>query len=355
MGRRLAALAVLASLVGCGQTLTASATLVEPAAVPVRAYPEIWLAGGFLQEDEVALDEAALALETDGKHRVVRVEPSELEARRRAGEIPATAAVLMIDVRIEEDVRQDWDMRPVRICGPYGCTTQYEQVPTNVPWVRGSARLRVFEGPTARLLQRHVVRTDLYGGDPVVLRQRVAERLAKLVAEAVSVVERAVEVELLQVKDPGVEHALAQVRAGDWQAGRKGLEAAARSDSVRQLSAEDRARVFYDLGMARRFAPSGGPTEQDFDAATRAFQHAARLDPRPLYADALTDLKAHRAAQARLVAQREAAEHNFALDAQGGAMPPPPPSYLPPGERQSPPIPPPPEPVPVPEEVFEPE
>lgn len=350
---------------GCGHSLTAQAKVLEPAAVPVRAYPEIWVAGGHLEEDEIVLTALASSLEEGGESRVRRVDPDQLEAQRRAARIPSTAVVVLVDVRVQEDVRTGWDRQPVRVCGAYGCETRYQQVTTNIPWVRGTAQLRVHDGPSARLLQRHVVRTDLYGGDPTVMREKVIAQLARRAVDAVSLVERTVEVELLKVKKlPAVEAALEAIRAGDWTTGRQRLEQAARETQSPQLSADDRARVFYDLGLARRFAPGpDGYSEKAFDASARAFKQASRLDPRPLYERGLQALEAHRQAHARLQEQRKAAAHNFALDRREGEVPPPPPSYLQPllPETQS--IPPPPAPgteAPpspqemAPEEAFEP-
>lgn len=313
---------------GCARTVNVRGPAMLPARIPVRAFPTIWVAGGHYEADAAVLERVVLHLSSTGKNKVHRVDPDQLEPMRLAGRIGPATVVMLVDLKVRESLRQSWDTTPVRVCGVFGCETRYQQVMNAVPEVRGELVVRIFEGPTARVLQRERIELTQQGTNPQTMRTQLVEGLAKRLESMLDVQRRWIDVELFRVKHPEAEKALAMVEAGDWDAGRKGLEDFVRSPNLKQLPEEQRARVFYDLGQARRFAPgSAGPSDETFDGAARAFREAVRLDPQTEYTFALRQLESHRRENARLLEQRRAAQHNFALGAKGGRVPQPPPSY----------------------------
>ena len=313
---------------GCAGTMGATAPAMLPAQIPVRAFPTIWVAGGHLDHDEAVLERIATHLSREGQNDVRRVDVDQLEPMRQAGQIGAATVVMLVEVSIREQLRQSWDTTPVRVCGVFGCETRYQQVASAVPEVRGEVFIRVFEGPTARVLQRERVRLTHSGNNPEVVRIELVDALATRVESMLDVQRRTIDVELFKVDRPRVEQALVRIKAEDWEGGRELLEQEVEAGDFSGLPNDDQARVFYDLGLARRFAPGpGGPSDETFDGAARALRQAVRLAPRADYTQALRQLAAHRREHARLVEQRRAAQHNFALGQSGGQVPTPPPNY----------------------------
>ena len=164
------------------------------------------------------------------------------------------------------------------------------------------------------------------------MRGRLLERLLVDVRALVDPHEEVVRVRLLPVDLPGVETALATLAAGEWREGRRQLENAAGTPEAESLSPAQRARLLYDLGIARRFDAGSAEDDPDqhFADAEAALRQAIELDPEARYAEALASLREHRSANREIARQREATERNFALERQADphvVAPPPPPGY----------------------------
>src|SRR5690606_24563446 len=142
--------------------------------------------------------------------------------------------------------------------------------------LRGVLDVTVRDGPTGRVLQRArvVARSERMRFER--LRARVMARLRARLLARFDVRRERVAVDLLEVESvPEVDRAVAAAAAGDWARARNSLERLARN--ARGLEPEQRARLLYNLGQARRFDPSPGP--QRLPLAARALREAARLDP----------------------------------------------------------------------------
>tara|TARA_B100001750_G_scaffold106849_1_gene84506 strand:- start:1590 stop:2633 length:1044 start_codon:yes stop_codon:yes gene_type:complete len=318
-----------AALVGCARGPVVHASYAVPATVPLRSFPRVLVTSGH-DPLEIALGQelvAALQSSVD----VWRVDRDQLEQRRRAGEIRGATLVALVEVRLQEGIDTETTSRPETVCGPNGCYRRTRYDTFDVPTLRATAVLTVYEGPTARMLQRVHRTVRERGRSFEQMRERVLVQLREGLRELVDGREERVQVRLLQVDLPGVEPALETLAAGRWRAGRLELERAARSPAAEALEPAERARLFYDLGVARRFdpAPPEAPTE-NFTAAEAAFEAAVRLHPHPRYAEALAALRDHRRATEEAARQREATERNFALERQAdphAEAPPPPPGY----------------------------
>lgn len=323
---------VLMLLAGCGAGTTVSGTLVHPATVPVRSFPRIWIAGGHL-DHEVGLLDALAAHLRGGRAEVRRVELDALEPMRVARRIPAATVVVIVDVRVREGSRSEWASRPETVCGPVGCYTQQRSYVYELPTLAVAATLTVYDGPTAQVQQRVTVRANEEGRDYESMREIAMREIREKLVRMVDQRREEIDVVLLSVDVPEVERAIETIDAGDWTTGRRMLEEAWRSPAVRALDAEDRARVLYDIGQARRFDPATlDDPEAHFAAAERALRAAVRLDPRERYGNAIEALERHRRQVMVARAQERAAEHNYRLMRERApATPEPPPSYAPPG------------------------
>lgn len=320
---------LLMMAVGCGSSTTATARIVRPAEVPVRSFSAVWIATGHLPVETRIAQGLVQHLENADSIEVRRVDVEKLEPARAAGRIPPGTAVLLLEVEFEEDVRREWSTRPERICGPYGCYTEQRSYDYLVPRVRGVLTVSMYEGPSARLLQKVSLDATDEGRSHAALRRRVAGELVEKARAAVDQRVEPVRVTLLEVDLPRVDEALGTIRRGDWRRGRALLERVVRSDGATTLPAEQRARLWYDLGQARRFDPATlEEPDRHFGLARRALEKAVDLQDTPLYHSALADLSRHREQVARVREQQAAAARRRKGSRDPSHdVPDPPPSY----------------------------
>ena len=328
--RRFGPLCLALALGACARGPVVSATYEVPATVPLRSFPRVVVTSGHDTLEITMAQELVGHLDAD--IQVQRVDRDRLEQLRRAGQIPSATLVVMIELRTREGIDVQTTSRQETVCGPNGCyrRTRYDEY--DVPTLEATTTVTVYEGPTARVLQRATLEAKERGREYDAMRARILEHFLTDLKRLVDSRAERVEVRLLPVDLPGVAEALEQIALGKWREGRLVLERAARSDAAGALERGDRARLFYDLGVARRFDPLSAERDSDahFDAAERALRQAIDLDPRPRYADALAQLREHRRATNEISRQREATERNFALEQQrdpDSSVPAPPPGY----------------------------
>lgn len=299
--------------------------------MPVRAFPRIWIAAGHLPEESAVASALAEHLARDANVKVRQVDVQDLEPARKAGRIPPATGVVLLDLRLHEDTRTEWATRPETVCGPYGCYTDEQSYVYDVPVVRGTLKITVYDGPTARVLQTTSIRASDEGRPFPVLRDRVATKLADHLGRLVDQRSEPVRIVLLYVKLAGVDEAIDAARHGDWHAARVRLERALSTAGAEALPSDQQARLWYDVGQARRFdATTMNDPERHFDEAEQALRRALSLHATDLYRTSLADLRRHREQVRVVVAQREAAARNarMAASRQGDAgIPEPPPSY----------------------------
>jgi hypothetical protein len=206
-------------------------------------------------------------------------------------------------------------MAPVHWCGYYGCAVDYQTYVVNALQVTGSVDLTVYEGPTARVLQRENFEQAVAGDHAAAQRDQVLELLALELENAVDILKTRERFVLYKADLPEVKRAIQHIRKGDWGQGRAQLEAA--KEKLGGHKKGTQARVWYNLGLARWLAPGEqGLTERAYEAALRALRKAVALDPKPAYQGAIQELQKARERFAVLEAQRSATAHNFALRKQ---------------------------------------
>ncbi len=329
--RRFGSLLGLLALGACARGPVVSASYEVPATVPLRSFPRVVVTSGHDSLEITMAQELVGHLHSDIEVR--RMDRDTLEQLRRAGQIPSATLVVMIELHTEEGIDVQTTSRQETVCGPNGCyrRTRYDNY--DVPTLKATTTLTVYEGPTARVLQRATLEAKERGREYDAMRARILQHFLTDLKRLVDSRAERVQVRLLPVDLPGVDQALELIELGKWREGRLGLERAARSAPADALERGQRARLYYDLGIARRFDPVSAERDTDahFDAAEAALRQAIELDPRPRYADALAQLREHRRATAEIARQREATERNFALERQrdptSSEVPPPPPGY----------------------------
>lgn len=305
------------ALSGCAQHVVVRVPVLYPARVPVRAFPRLLVSGAALPEGDL-VERLTQHLRGDGAREVEKIEVSELEPRRESGSISPLTLVLLIEPTLYSDVREDWETVPMQMCDFYwGCFTEFRAIHVTTPALVGEVTLTVYEGPTARPLQSERFEAVSFAEDTPAARARLLDELGRELEHAVDVLKSTRRVELLPVKDMDeVDSALAAIEAGDWHAGRRLLEQAARTLGGKSSSTQ--ARVWYNLGVARWYGSQTGElTQEAYEAARRALALAASLEPR--YRGAVQALERARERQAILEAQRRAAAHNFELAQQTAA------------------------------------
>lgn len=318
------------ALCACSST-TVRGTLQIPAAIPLRSFPHIYVASG-PQMAEIQLSQALVDHLRDGQREVQRIERAELERLRTQGSIPLASVVVLLELETRRLTRTRFTQRPETVCGPAGCYTRNRTDAYDVPTLHTRLRMTVHEGPSARVLQRVSESVSEEGYGWARMETRTVTRLVQTITQLVDARTENVAVRLLSVDVPEVERAITEIGQGEWRQGRVRLERVARTDAVQDLEARERARVFYDLGIARRFDPVSieRDPQRHFRSAEASFEAAIRLDPDPLYERALRELRAHQQQVSMLQEQREAAEHNFRLrdtNVNVGGVPTPPPGY----------------------------
>ncbi len=313
--------ALSASAVGCAGTHAVRGQVVHPAEVPIRGFPRVWVIGGESLAEQRFADALVAHLTGDADIRVVPLR--DLEPARASGRIPPATVVVLPRLVFQDSSATRWTSRPQTICGATGCYTSRRSYQYLVPVLAANLIVTVYDGPTATVQQVIHLETREEERTPDAMRTRATRTLAELFGVMVDQQVEEVEVILLEVELPEVQGAIARIDGGDWSGGRALLEEAVQA--ARTLAPEDHARVLYDLGMARLYAPRApGEADAHFRAASVALEEAIALDPQERYQEALADVAVHRRRYEEVRQQHAAAEQNYRV---GSQVPEPPAAY----------------------------
>lgn len=297
--------------------------MTTPARLPLKTIPNVFLIAGD-EAVEPLLPFLGEALQS-GRVRVESISDEEAEARRRDGRMPTASALVHLNLYFRSGTATRARDRNETICGQGGCVTRPRTTFVQVPTLEALLVVRVREGTSNRILQevRFEAEADADIVD-VLQRDNVIRRLQTQLLETLDPQERSVRVRLQPFDLDGSDDILGALQQGEWTRGRRALEEM--KSAADALRSEQRAAYYYDLGVARRFDPASLVADEanHFDEAEAALRTAVRLDPQPLYASALEDVRRHRDERALLAAQADAAGENF-REAEGNRFTPPPP------------------------------
>lgn len=311
-----AAVALLIALTcGCGHTLHVRAQVIEPAGIPVRAFPVVWVERGQLPaEEELVRAFVSYLGQTPGiEARVVSSE--EISAARAGGTLRPATVVVTLRLRTRELSRVEWTTRPETNCDAIGCFTSQRSYDYDVPILLGELTVVITDAQTSNELQRAVIGAREERGEFDGMLSRVVATLSARLSEITEQRVVPVDVTLLEVDQASVQAALRMAEQGDWEHARERLEAALVAGEFDSLAPDQRARVFYDLAQMRRFATRDGQGRLAALAeAGRALERASANDPQPIYTEALAEVVADIRRRGMVEDQRAATEQNFALD-----------------------------------------
>lgn len=300
----------------CSPVVAVRRSVQQPAQVPVRSFPNVWVAAEHMSLDMTVAEGLASHLGESGELAVRVIPFAELELMRVSGRIPPASVVLLIESEVQESTRPEWGSRPQTVCGRSGCYTQRSSYMYDVPVARAKVGLTVFDGPSAQPLQRMEIQVDAEGDNFLEVRDTLIRRIERrLVALVDSPTER-VRVEFLKVGHGKVDAALQLIDDGAWAKGVQALEHFSQSKAVDELAPPARARFFYDLAQAYRYGDE--VTLGDLDRATSLLERAQALSAEPRYEHALKQVEAQRTRIATLVAQAKARAHNLSVHSRGG-------------------------------------
>ena len=319
---------LLASLVACGAPRVIWGEVVVPASIPIRTHPRVLVGSAPAGDDAALAFELRRALARDDLLQVEQFDLDQLSTLR-AG-LPPTTALLALELDLEADRRERYVRRPETVCDSGGCWVRERPSYYTVPWVRGRLRVRFFRGGELAPWQEVELRAQAEARPLDALEESVR---GELLAALLGLVEAHVDEErvtLLRVRgalSETVEQARALAAAGHWERARATLEAVP-PDILAGLPAEDQARLLYDLGTLRRFAPVElAQADDQLAAAEDALQAALALVDSARYREAVTRVRSQRELLRRRLAQAREAEANFRRSGRHPGAPPPPRAY----------------------------
>ncbi len=319
------ALGIAAS--GCAGVVSAYASVKRPAEIPIRAFPRVVLVPGLGPHDREVADALALHLASTGLVDVRVDPPGPVEGAGR--EAPGTAVVNLY-VALTATSRTEWVTRPETVCGTIGCYSTSRTSPVHTPVAEARLFVVVRDGGTGRKLQEAVLVARSSASTQSYMERAIVRDLSEQVRRAVDVRQERIRIEVLDVDHAVADRAVARLRDGAWHEGAALLDDFFASGAAASLDPRDRARAYYDLGIARRFDEAfESDPDARFERARAAFEQAMALDPgQGRYAEALAALETHRERARILRDQTLALEHNRALagraprsDARAAASP----------------------------------
>lgn len=301
---------------GCGGAITAEALSVQPALLPLRAYPHVLLVPGPLEEDGQIARALTRHLKKSGHTRVQVIEERRLATHTQRGRIPRATVVVELLVGTHERVHAQYGHRERTTCDSLGCFDGAGGATQDVPVMRATLHVTVRDGRSMRVLQRVRLRALEASGSFEHLKRNAVLTLSRRLRASTEQIPEQIEVELLPLDLPQVEEAIDEALEGRWARARAVLEQALDDPAADTLSARQQARLHYDIGQAARATGLAGDPEPVV-VALQAYARARALDPgEPRYAHAHRRSERDAEAAARVRMQRVQAARNFRFSAE---------------------------------------
>jgi len=299
------------ALFGCGGAVTVEALAVQPALLPLRAYPSVLLVPGPLDEDAQVARALTRHLKQAGHTRVQVIDEARLKKHTARSHVPRGTVVVELLVATQERVHAQHGQRGQTTCDSLGCFNQNTSYAQDVPVMRATLQVTVRDGRSMRVVQRVRLRALEASGNFEHLKRNAVLTLSRRLRASTEQIPELIEVDLLPLDLPQVELAIEEAHEGRWVRARAALEQAVDDPAARALSREQQARLHFDLGQARRAMGLPGDP-RPIDEARKAYAHARALDPHePLYARGEARAKRDARLAALVRAQRVQAAQNF--------------------------------------------
>ena len=309
------------ALAGCAQRVVLVGPIAQPATLPIRAFPNIWLLPGPLTAERDLARQLAKHLLSHKTSRVAIVSHEALERRRISGRIPPATVLLGIRVDLEEQFHLQWGSHPETVCDSIGCYMTRRSRVRDTPVLKATLHLEATDPLTERPLQTAQVKAVEQGERFEAMRRFVVNELAVRAKLLTDQRLRFLEVELLEVAAAPMDRVVELAEQERFASAARVLRRYLDSPAGRGLPGVRRGRLWYNLALLLRLKREG-VDRRSLSSARKAFDRAASLDPELDVRRQLRELSVQRKRAALGRQQRADAVHNFSHAVPAGARSP---------------------------------
>lgn len=298
---------------GCGSPVQLTATALQPAGLPLRSFPHVFIVRGHLPEEQKIARGLSAWLQRKGHVSAPVVEEAALEQRRARRGLPPGSVVVELALGVRELTYQQY--APSRtVCDSLSCYVLPSTV-EDLPVLKARLVLTVRDGETLAVRQEVVVRAIEAAESPRQLRREVTLTLVERLRLLVDQRRLLVRVDLLSPDFAGIDAAVDAAEDGDWAGALARLQAIEKA--TRASDPEARAQLLHDLAQAHRFAAEASDPDA-LGRALRVMRAASALQPKERrYRAGIATLARDLQNAQVLQWQRAAAAHNHGLAQRG--------------------------------------
>lgn len=301
---------LLALVAGCSAPIQLTATALQPAGLPLRSFPHVFIVGGQLPQERRIARGLAAHLERNGHVSAPVVAETALRQRLASTPLPVGSVIVELALSLREMAyRQSAPTRTV--CDTLSCYVLPAST-QEMPVLQARLELTVRDGASLAVRQRVAVKALEAAANPRQLEREVTLTLIERLRVLVDQRRLVVSVDLVAPDLPGVGAAVDAAEDGDWQAARQQLQAIATRSSGADPAT--RAGLLHDLAQAHRFADEASEP-QALKRALALMREAGVLQPgNRRYQRGVATLARDLQNAQMLQRQRVTAAHNFALE-----------------------------------------
>lgn len=295
-------------LVACAQTITLSGSSLEPATVPLRAFPQVFVLQGELDSERALAKALAQHLSEQG-HTVTEVlDEAGLRARLRAGGGGRAMAIAELVLQSREVYHYGYDSSRKTLCDSLGCFAAPGSLRREMPSLSATLIISVRVGRSMELRQQATVKTVAFADTLSELRKLATHQLAERLGQLFDIQRLWSHVEFYDETEAA--EALDAAEDGEW---RKATQLHLKAAQVAGLSQETRARLLYNAGLCAAFIDEGVDLEVLLRAQEHMEQALMRVPGDARFRRGLRFVRSRLRVARALHAQRAAAHHNFTV------------------------------------------
>lgn len=262
---------------GCAREVRLTATTMQPAGLALRAFPEVFILRGHLDEEARIGRGLAEHLERFGHIKTHHLDEEELRTHLLRGPVPRAAAIVELQLDLSELMHHQFGA-PVRtVCDSLSCYIVPSRNSQDMPVMRATLTVTVRDAVRMNVWHRVWLRAFERGGDSEEMRREVTLTLIQRARVLIDHRRMLVQVSLLAPDVPGVDEALSAAEKGDWAGSGVRLRAALRRHG-RTIGRVRRAQLLHDIAQTQRLA-SEATDPGALLLASRTLAQARRLDP----------------------------------------------------------------------------
>ena len=295
-------------LTSCSETVALSGSTLEPAVVPLRAMPQVFVVPGVLAEERRLADALAQHLATLGYTRVEVLGETDLQARLRTGGAGRAMAIVELMLQRHEDYHYGYASQSRTLCDSMGCFTVPGSGRLGLPSVDATLAMTVRVGPAMVVRQQATLRTVVFADDVATLRQISTKKLERRLEQLIDLQRIWIEAEFYDESE--ASHALSLAEDGLWQEAAQMHREAAEQSAVPD---ETRARLLYNAGLCEAFVDEGTNLRALAKGLASMKKAHALASGNSVINHGMRFLRSRQRSARQLHAQRAAAHHNFSV------------------------------------------